>query len=309
MRILVLGASGQDGSIIAEKYTKGGHQVIGVNSSPKTTGSIGIEMLDFDFTNLNESTSLLQAFRPDRIFHLATVHSSSALVEIPVERTRSAIFQCNVEITRNILDWQRLESNCKSVFALSSQMYSSQKSGRVIDETSKFAPQNYYAETKIQALSLIRKYRQKYKTQSFGAILFNHTSTRSKAEFLFPQLVIQIKEILAGKSSTITLQDPDLELDICHASEISYALMELIELCEPTDFVLARGECIKIRDLITNVFGRLSFDGHFEIKKSGKSIGNLGLIGDSSKAFRTFGWKANLTPEDILLEMIGVLDT
>ena len=184
-------------------------------------------------------------------------------------------------------------------------MYSAQTSGRVINETSVFAPQNFYGDTKIRALSLIRENRLKYKTQSFGAILFNHTSKRSKEEFLFPQLVSQMKNIIAGKSSSIIVQNPEMEIDICHASEISSALTELIELDEPTDFVLARGECIKIRDLIVNVFGKLSFDGYFEItSRIEKSGNNVGLIGDSTKAFRAFGWKAKITPEDILLEMM-----
>ena len=305
MKILILGASGQDGSLIAEKYLRDGHHVLGVNSSPRAKSSGQIEVVDCDFTNFSESKSVLQEFQPDRIFHMAAVHSSSALNDVPVERTNSAIFQCNVEITRNILEWQKFDSNCKSVFALSSQMYSAQTSGRVINETSVFAPQNFYGDTKIRALSLIREYRLKYKTQSFGAILFNHTSKRSKEEFLFPQLVSQMKNIIAGKSSTIILQNPDMEIDICHASEISSALTELIELDEPTDFVLARGECIKIRDLIVNVFGKLSFDGYFEItSRIEKSGNNVGLIGDSTKAFRTFGWKAKITPEDILLEMM-----
>lgn len=305
MKILILGAAGQDGSIIAENYSDSGHHVIGVSPKPKTASYKGIEILNIDFSNPKESISLLQQFRPNRIFHLAAVHSSSALVDIPIERTRNAIYLCNVEITRNILEWQKVEANCKSVFGLSSQMYSSKRSGRVIDESSEFAPQNYYAETKVQALSLIREYRDLHKTQSFGAILFNHTSNRSKTEFLFPQLVVQIKQILMRKSSTIILREPDSELDICHASEISHALMKLVELDEPSDFVLARGKCITIRNLVANVFSRLSFDGYYEIRKEeGEFSSDSGLTGDSSKALRIFGWKANLTPEDILLEMI-----
>ncbi len=301
----MLGASGQDGSLIAERYTQDGHLVLGVNSSYRAKNSGQFEVVDCDFTNMSESKSLLREFKPNRIFHLAAVHSSSALVDIPGDRTHSAIYECSVEITRNILEWQKLDSSCKSVFALSSQMYSAQISGQIINENSMFAPQNFYGETKVKALTLIKDYRSMYKTQSFGAILFNHTSKRSKPEFLFPQLALQMKSIIAGNSSTITLQDSNVELDICHAAEISYALIKLIELKEPTDFVLARGECIRIQDLILNVFRRLSFEGHFEIvSKTEKILDNLGLIGDSAKAFQAFGWKAKLTPEDILLEMI-----
>ena len=307
MRILILGVSGQDGSILAEKYRDGGHEVIGVNLKPKANASDGIKVLDFDFSNPNESKALLERFKPDRIFHLAAVHSSSALLDAPIDRNHEAIFRCNVEITRNILEWQKLDKNCTSLIALSSQMYSSNISGRTITETSEFAPRNYYAETKVEALSLIKEYRERYKTKSFGAILFNHTSSRSKAEFLFPQLVTQIREVLEGQRAKLYLQDPDAELDICCAFEICQALVELVELSEPTDYVLARGNSIRIRDLISNVFGILSFDGYYEIvTEKSKNIGESGLVGDSTKVFRALGWKANLSPEEIFLAMLGM---
>lgn len=305
MKILIIGAAGQDGSILAENYYANGHDVVGVRSRQGGAACQGFEVLDIDFSNRNESVSLMQRFRPDRVFHLAAVHSSSALIDIPPERTQNNIYLCNVEMTRNILDWQRVDSNCKSVIGLSSQMYSLEKSGRLIDETAEFAPQNYYGETKVAALSLIRKYRRLYETQSFGAILFNHTSNRSKPEFLFPQLVIKMGQILRGESKTLVLREPDAELDISHASEICNALMEIAELGESSDFVLASGGCIKIRDLISNVFLSLSFNGDYQIQRGAEELtSTTGLIGDSSKAFRVFGWKVHLTPEEILVKML-----
>jgi GDP-D-mannose dehydratase len=232
VRILVIGASGQDGSMVAETYANSGHHVIGVTSKPVKSLHSQIEMLNIDFAKSEDARSLLQKFLPHRIYNLAAVHSSSTSSVQPNLHIRDSMYRCNVEITQNILEWQREEPSCKAVIALSSQMYSGHKGKQSINEESEFSPQNYYAQTKVQGFNLLREFRELYDTQTFGAILFNHTSSRSKGEFLFPQLVHQLKAVLKGESSKISLKNPDFKIDVCHASEVTHAMMQMIELKE-----------------------------------------------------------------------------
>jgi GDPmannose 4,6-dehydratase len=306
MRILIVGAGGQDGSLLAERCLAQGHEVLGVSSNSQVPGSNGIELIDVDLANSEKSKSLFQFFKPDRIFHLAAVHSSSALTEVNLERTQEKIYSCNLVITQNILDWQRSNLDCRSVIGLSSQMYSFEKSGRYIDETSILDPRNYYGKTKAEAFSLLRNYRSKYGTHSFGAILFNHTSNRSKSEFLFPQLVFSILQVINGKSSKIVVRDPNAELDICDAGEVCAGLSKMAELDVPTDIIFASGVAINIRDLISKTMKNLSFSRDYMIERDVVDFSSApALIGNPSKALNLLNWKALNSAEEILLRMIN----
>lgn len=306
MRVLIIGATGQDGSLLAEKYSELGHVVLGVASNLHRRKSYGFHMVCADLANSDKSRSIFRSFKPDQIFHLAAVHSSSALAEASLEQNHEKIHSCNVLITKNILDWQRSNSDCKSIIGLSSQMYSFEKSGKYIDESSIVDPRNYYAKTKVEALSLLRKYRSNYGTQSSGAILFNHTSKRSKPEFLFPQLALQISQVLNGNSSKIVVRDPDAELDICDAIEVSVGLLKMTELTEPTEIIFASGVSITIQDLISRTMDKLAFFGEYNVEREiGDFVVGPSIIGNPSKALKLLNWRAINSPEEILLRMIN----
>jgi len=306
MRVLIIGAAGQDGSLLAEKYSTEGHLVLGIGSSRSSSKANNVEIISIDFANSDKSRSIFESFKPDRIFHLAAVHSSSVLAEKSSERTLKKIRSCNVSITQNILDWQRSNLDSKSIIALSSKMYSYEKSGRNIDESSIFDPHSIYAKTKVEALTLIRKYRVNYGTHSSGAILFNHTSNRSKPEFLFPQLALEIAQVLSGKSTAIVVHDPDAEIDICDADEVCSGLLKMAELEAPTDIIFASGHSIKIRDLISKTMDSLSFFGEYTIERAnGDFIANSGIVGNPARALRLLNWKATKSPVEILVGMIN----
>jgi GDPmannose 4,6-dehydratase len=306
MRVLVIGATGQDGSFLSEKYLSQGHEVLGISTHSESAESRGFEVINADLANRDECRSLLRFFLPDVIFHLATVHSASTSSQVTSVRTLERIYACNFVITQNILDWQRYNLECKSIIGLTSQMYSRQKSGLFIDESSMLDPRNFYAKTKAEAFLLLKSYRDKFGTQSSGAILFNHTSNRSRPEFLFPELVSKISRVLHGISSKIVVRDPNAELDICDAEEVCAGLFKMAELDFSTDFVFASGVGIQIRNLISNVMKKLSFLGDYSIERDLDDFSSSpSVIGNPAKAQRLLNWRAINSAEDILIKMLS----
>jgi GDPmannose 4,6-dehydratase len=188
-------------------------------------------------------------------------------------------------------------------------MYSQEMSGVIVDESSLLDPQNFYAKTKAKAFSLIKEYRHHYEIHCSGAILFNHTSNRSKPQFLFPQLATKITQVLNGVSSKIIVRDPDAEIDISDASEVCEGLISLGEIDEPTDIVFASGNSIKIRDLISITMNQLGFRGTYTIESElGAFESAPKIIGNPEKALRLLNWKVANPPEQILIAMIRQLD-
>ena len=93
-----------------------------------------------------------------------------------IYKNKKEIFDLHVGYTKSILEWQLTHPNSKSLFALSSQMYTYSVSNQIIHEETDFSPLNFYGETKAMALELIREYRSKSRVKTSGLILFNHTS-------------------------------------------------------------------------------------------------------------------------------------
>lgn len=309
MKVLITGALGQDGSILSEEYLKRGHQVLGV-SSPKRANQFGSSLIStVNLSDSDQLNSLFNEFRPDMIFHLAAVHHSSTNYESAAENRLSDMESCHIEITRNILEWQRLNPSTRSLVSLSSQMFSSRNGNLIIDEKAELDPQNDYARTKAEAFRMLGTYRKNYGIKCYGAILFNHTSARSKSEFLFPQLAKQIARVLRGKSSEICVNNAEATLDICAAEEICLGMMKLIEISLATDMVFSRGSAIKVKDLIEKTMIKLGFNkSYIVIENSIDKEMVPSLIGNPSKALNLIGWQAIKKPEDILIEMVNILN-
>ena len=304
MNVLITGAAGQDGSYIANAYHAAGHEVLGVVPYGTNLRRFPFRTLGTDLASEQNATTLLDRFQPNLIFHLAAVHfSSSALKELEVTDKISMI-RCHVNITRNILEWQSRNLDSAAVFALSSQMYSFEKSGKTIDETSPLDPQSHYGETKKSAFLLIKKYREDFGTKSHGAILFNHTSVRSKDGFILPVLASKLRHVILNGTNQISLAEPNAEIDITHSDEICEGLMRQIKLPKSSDLVYARGESIKISDLVLQFLREVKYETPVEIVKNGQKVNStLALVGDSSKAHALIGWQARKTPLEILLEL------
>jgi GDP-4-dehydro-6-deoxy-D-mannose reductase len=305
MRILITGVAGQDGAILSERHIRNGDQVWGSTSASSLKEPKDLQIIDNELHRPIIANKILNQIRPDRIYHLAARHfNSTNTIDINKEIKRE-MYACHVEITRNILNWQVTNPTTKSIVALSSQMYSQNNHETKIDEKSICTPRNYYGKTKTLAFSLIQQYRSEYNVKSYGAILFNHTSIKSKPEFLFPLLAKQMSDIIKGVSNEILLEDPDAKIDICHALEVCDGLFTLMDYEPPCDLVFASGRLTRISDLIQLTFELLEFKNSYSIIRSrGKSEDNGNLVGDNGLASKLIGWKAIKTPQEILAEQI-----
>ena len=305
MRILITGVNGQDGSILAKMHLLNGDKVWGTTrtSSNKTPNTI--EVVYDNLYDSDSSSKCLDKINPDLIYHLAAKHFDSTKDLILSNEIKNEMYSCHVNVTKNILNWQLKNLNTKSLVALSSQMYLGDKNNKIINENSICNSKNYYAKTKEEAFDLVRLYRNSHGVTSYGAILFNHTSIASKPEFLFPTLARQMAEVIYNRSCEIFLDDPDKEIDICHASDICDGIFKLMNYNPACDLIFSSGKLTKITDLIKRTFQLLKFQGKYDIIKTGtRSPKNTTIVGDISSAKELINWKPTKTPEEILAEQI-----
>ena len=308
MRVLITGIRGQDGSFLAEWHQNNGDEVWGTVSKQTNFESFDRDkdrILSGWLEDAESARQLLDEINPDRVYHLAAKHHSSDYLRPLSSEIKKEMFNCHVEITKNILDWQVKNPNSRSLIALSSQMYTAVERQTLITEHTVFQPSTYYGETKLQALNLMREYRQRFKVKTYGAIFFNHTSVRSKSQFLFPVLAKEITKVLKGESSQILLNDPTSSIDICHASEVCQGIYTLLNQENACDVIFTSGKLVQISRIISSTLKLFEYKG--ETKLLGKTPSGLYrklLYGDSSHAMMLLNWKAKLKPEEILAEQV-----
>ena len=152
--ILVTGCAGFIGSLVVEKLLANGHKVLGIdNFDPfyargiKERNMLGFvdhpnfSMLEVDICNAALLAAIEQPI--DLVIHLAAKAGVRPSIEDP-----KAYLQVNVQGTQNILEWMRIASVGKMVFASSSSVYGNKSKVPFSENDSLDFPISPYAFTK-----------------------------------------------------------------------------------------------------------------------------------------------------------------
>jgi nucleoside-diphosphate-sugar epimerase len=303
MNVLVIGANGQDGSILCDLLKAQGINYVGVARNTISYSKETIER-SVDLSRFESAQNFLDQVKPSHIVHLAAVHAPSGSMFEAGELLFDEMYKCHVQITRNILEWQLRNPKTKSLIALSSQMYSSQKQNPFITLESHLNPSSKYGETKAESWRLIKQYRSAHNVKALGLILFNHTSSRSKPNFLFPELASQFSNILNGEDRVIRIRDAEAFIDIFSAEELGEGLIRCIDSEFAQDVIFSSGRYVKISEVIRDTAQILGMEDSIEIISTHPTDRLTPLYGDISNTFETLKWLPNSAPSEILAKMV-----
>jgi len=309
VRILVTGARGQDGSLLFEKATSYGFDALGVikqNGDSKSSDlSSNSKIIPWDLSNFDEAIKLLDFFKPDLILHMAAIHASSEFMSSLDKSVLHEMTSCHFQITKNILEWQLNNRNTRSLIALSSQMFTAHQKIEEINEDSEVNPTTFYGETKAQAYNLVKKMRLDYDVQTGGVILFNHSSIRSKSDFIFPILARKIADFLSGQSQEISIRNPKARVDMTAAEEVCEGILSLAQSNSITDIVFSSGNSYQIEEIVTRCIRTFDISARPQIvATNGFSTSENIVVGNPHKAQKILSWKAEQMPWDILSRMV-----
>lgn len=321
MRVLISGINGQDGSYLVDIFKSRNDEVYGIKSIQKNSfsfvcleQSIGQKSEVYNSMNLEEVSKpffakVLDELEPDYIFHLATVHNASQKSNnLDVSRKRQ-VDLVNLEMTKQFIKWAERHSNTRLFIALSSKMYSPfENSITRINENSLRDPQDYYAISKSISWDMAIKSRTEFGTKISSGILFNHSSPRSKAEFIIPILAQKIDKILKQNLTEIEINNFDSLIDLTHAREITGCILEVVEKFPCDDFVIGSGNLVSIRDLVNSTLIELNSRHIPFLKSIGKNEKSGYLVSDITKVSELLNWKPIMSPQKILLEIVETLN-
>jgi len=332
---LITGITGQDGAYLAALLLEKGYIVHGIkrrSSSFNTQridhlyrdphdDNVNLQLHYGDMTDATNLIRLIQKTQPDEVYNLAAQSHVQVSFETP-EYTANADALGTLRMLEGI-KLLGLDQKTRFYQASTSELY-----GKVVEkpqsETTPFMPCSPYAAAKLYAYWITVNYREAYNMYASNGILFNHESPVRGETFVTRKITRAVASIHLGLQHELHIGNLDAERDWGHARDYVRGMWQILQQDTPEDYVLATGTSKTVRQFVELAFAEVgitlewSGTGVEEIgicKASGKVMVRVdpryfrptevdSLLGDASKAFRDFGWKAEVTLDELVTEMV-----
>lgn len=327
-KALIVGVTGQDGSLLANLLTSSGFQVSGTYRRSASNNLWRLEELELiDRVNLYEYTIGDSQFglrdivknNFDYIFYLAGDSYTLDSFKHPLLTININVGGC-LEVLNSV---ELYSPETKVFLASSSEIFGTQTRNLIVNENSVRIPCNPYGVAQSSILDLANVYRIKSNLDISVGILFNHESPFRSPQFLTRKIVSGLIKILRGQQSYIELGNLDSARDWGNAKEFVKVFKEILENASNQNYVIATGQSVKVRDIFSISAKYLGFEPIFDgegenevcydskngtllMKSSAKyfrKIDTPALIGDSGKLMGSIGWKPKSDVVKLMSEM------
>ena len=191
-------------------------------------------------------------------------------------------------------------------------------------EETPFYPRSPYAVAKLFAHWTTVNYREAYGIFASSGILFNHESPLRGREFVTRKITNAVACIHLGKQDWLEIGNLEARRDWGYAKEYTHGMTLIMQHSEPGTFVLATGKNASVRDFTEMAFAAIGIDLHWRgqgideegiCKKTGKMRVKVNpvffrpaevdeLVGDSSRAQKLLGWRAQTSLEELCRLMV-----
>jgi len=310
-RILILGATGQDGSFMA-KYMHQKNYLVHCVVRKSATGNlknlndvIGKKNLFIhhgDLLDLMSIERIIRKVKPHEIYNFADQDHVRWSFEIPsysFDVTGSSVVKI-LEIIKNF------SSKTKFFQPLSSNIFGNSRK-RKQNESENFSPLSIYALGKVTAYYACQMYRDVYNLKIYNAIFYNHESEIRPEEYVTRKITKAVARIYYGKQKHLFLGDIRAKIDWGYAKDYIKAAYKIMQLSNPDIFIIATGKSYSVEYFVKKCFQYvgLNYKKHLKInKKFLRPSKNTTLVGDTSKAKKKFNFKVETNLEKIISIMM-----
>jgi GDPmannose 4,6-dehydratase len=167
-------------------------------------------------------------------------------------------------------------------------------------------PVNLYAISKATTHEIINYYRDYYKLTIATAIFFNHESVLRGDNFIVKKIIRDLYKIKYGKLDVLRVGNINTRRDFGYAPTYMKLVYEMTSEEYGDDYVVSTGMSISIKEIIDYVLNKLNIN-HSVIKIDHALFREndvADVYGDSTKAFKKFGWVYDVDFFDVLDEMM-----
>ena len=329
---LIVGVTGQDGSLLANNLLEKGEKVIGTFRRGSDYGSkdklwrlkeLGINsQIIFEQLEINDPyyiQKIILKHKPDFIYHLAGYSFVGDSFESPI-----STISTNVNSTLYLLETLR-QFNLKipTFFSSSSEIFDTTD---ILDknESSKMSPKNPYGISKLAVFHLTKMYREVYKLPVSTGIFFNHESPYRSRNFVTRKISYNMARLSVFGGEPFALGNIYMERDWSSASDFINGMILINQKNKSDDYVFSSGKLTSVKTLVSLAASEAGFDPVFEgdglnekclDRETGKILMNIdkkyyrendtiGMKGDPSKLRNTLYWTNQSSIQDEIKKMV-----
>lgn len=333
----ITGIAGQDGSYLAELLLEKNYKVWGMirRSSSINTQRIDhiFDKLTLRYGDLTDSSNLINILIEIKntypnisrleIYNLAAMSHVKISFELPE-------YTCDVDAlgTLRLLEAIRLCGIPLNIIrfyqASTSELY-----GKVVEvpqnENTPFYPRSPYGVAKLYGYWITKNYREAYNMYACSGILFNHESPRRGHNFVTRKITMALGNIIKGKQDKLILGNLNSLRDWGHAKDYVKGMWLILQQDTAEDYVLATNTYHTVREFVEKAFALKGINicwkgqGIHEIgydKTTGKELIFISekyfrptevdeLLGDATKAYKTLGWKPEISFDELIEDMVN----
>ena len=309
---LITGVTGQDGSFLAEQLLSLGYTVYGLvrrSSAPNYWRIQSIlddprfHLVEGDITDLSSLIRIVSEVQPSVLYNLA------AQSFVPTSWTQPTFTAQATGIGAvNIYEACRIVSPKTKIYqASSSEMFGLQPVDSIQNEQTTFYPRSPYACAKVFAHQMAINYRESHGLFISCGILFNHESERRGERFVTRKIAQAVARISQGLQSTLALGRLDTQRDWGFAGDYVDAMVRIMDLNAPNDFVIATGQKHSVEDFVRISFDYVGLDWREYIVEDQRFMRPAevpSLCGDGSKAKEYLNWTPTLSFNSLIERMV-----
>ena len=310
---LITGVTGQDGAYLSKLLLENGYEVHGLLRRSASSDVVDVRLKwlsiagkitlhDGNLTDLSSLIRVLREVKPAEVYNLAAQSFVKSSWQQPL--TTGTVTGLGAV---NMLEAVRLICPEARFYRASSSEMFGQCQEPIQSETTPFYPRSLYAAAKLYAHWMTVNYRESFGLHASSGILFNHESPLRGIEFVTRKITDGVARIKVGRQKTLVLGNLDAKRDWGHARDFVKAMWLMLQQESPTDYVIATGRTESVRNFCELAFGHvgLKMEDHVTVDRRFLWPAEVDMLcGDPSKARRTLGWVAEMTLEQLVIEMV-----
>jgi GDPmannose 4,6-dehydratase len=308
--VVVLGASGQDGSYMLEFLLKRGHCVHGVvRRHPEEKFARIDHLKESDVTlhhaNLFDRRSIervLEEAQPDYVFNFAG-ESSVALSYRRPEYT----FAVNGEAVRNVLNAIRNVNPGIRLFQASSSEVFGETTRKPHTPETPHDPKSPMGVARSHAHRLVDEYRNEHDLHVSIGIFYPHTSPRQTLHFPIRRITLETAKIRLGDVHEFRWNNMVQRLDYGFAGDYVEAAWKCLTRDRPADHVIGTGRVHTVREILKITFDYVGCDWEKYVRYEAGSPPPTdvnGMMPDIAFTLARLPWRPSITFEELLYAMI-----
>lgn len=318
-KVLVTGASGQDGYYLIDLLRKQGcivhaqsrRQTHPVLNQDGTHWHVG-DPADRDFLD-----SLIASVMPDEIYNLAAVSRPVLSWGSPRETA-----EINALMPQEICELLlKHKPGCRLFQASSSEIFGD-TSVRGQNEQTPCVPRNPYGATKLYAHRIIGAYRARYGLHASTGILFNHESPQRPLSFVSQKIAYAAAAISLGLTETtetdergqpilfggkIALGDLSVRRDFGFAGDYVEAMRLIVQHHTADDYVIGTGEDHSIEEFCNEAFSLVgrTWTNHVNVdSKLIRKVDSHYTRADATKIRSVLNWRPRIDFKGLVSMMV-----